>query len=140
MRMSETGQGPILVGRAHAELGAARYSVNIRAGRHDLIADEGPTLGGRDAGPSPFSIVLAGLGACTAITLRMYAERKNWPLSGLRVDLEYFRDSQAFRIERVLHIEGELDTEQRARLADIAERTPVTLALKAGASIITRLS
>jgi putative redox protein len=61
-------------------------------------------------------------------------------LSGLRVDLEYFRDSQAFRIERVLHIEGELDTEQRARLADIAERTPVTLALKAGASIITRLS
>jgi putative redox protein len=135
--MSEKTGGTILVGRAHAKLAAARYAVNIRSGRHDLIADESVAAGGQDSGPSPFSIVLSGLGACTAITLRMYAERKNWPLGGLTVDLEYFRDEKSFRIERVLHIEGALDEEQRARLADIAERTPVTLALKAGATINT---
>ncbi len=135
--MSEKAAGTLLVGRAHAKLAATRYAVNIRSGHHDLVADESVAAGGQDAGPSPFGFVLAGLGACTAITLRMYAERKNWPLSGLAVDLEYFRDDKAFRIERVLHIEGALDEEQRARLADIAERTPVTLALKAGATINT---
>ena len=135
--MSEQPGGTLVVGRARAKLAAARYAVNIRAGHHDLVADESVSAGGADAGPPPFGFVLAGLGACTAITLRMYAERKNWPLSGLAVDLEYFRDGKAFRIERVLHIEGELDEEQRARLADIAERTPVTLALKAGATINT---
>ena len=135
--MSEKPDGTLLVARAHARLGAARYAVNIRAGHHDLIADESVSAGGADAGPAPFGFVLAGLGAWTAITLRMYAERKNWPLSGLAIDLEYFRDGKAFRIERVLHIEGALDEEQRARLADIAERTPVTLALKAGATINT---
>jgi len=135
--MSEKPDGTLLVARARAKLGAARYAVNIRAGHHDLIADESVSAGGADAGPSPFGYVLAGLGACTAITLRMYAERKNWPLSGLAIDLEYFRDGKAFRIERVLRIDGALDEEQRARLADIAERTPVTLALKAGATINT---
>ncbi len=68
----------------------------------------------------------------------MYAEHKDWKLTGLAVDLEYFRDDDKFRIERVLHIEGDLDAAQRARIADIAERTPVTLALKAGATINTR--
>src|SRR5579871_5959976 len=135
--MSEKPDGTLLVARARAKLGAARYAVNIRAGHHDLIDDESVSAGGADAGPSPFGYVLAGLGACTAITLRMYAERKNWPLSGLAIDLEYFRDGKAFRIERVLRIDGALDEEQRARLADIAERTPVTLALKAGATINT---
>lgn len=135
--MSEKTGAKILVGRAHAKLADARYSVNIRSGHHTLIADEPVAVGGQDAGPSPFSIVLAGLGACTAITLRMYAEHKKWPLSGLAVDLEYFRDDGAFRIERVLRIEGALDEEQRARLAEIAERTPVTLALKGGTTINT---
>jgi putative redox protein len=127
-----------LVGRASAKLAGARYRTDIRAGHHELVADEPVSGGGGDAGASPFALVLAGLGACTAITLRMYAERKNWPLTGLGVDLEYYRDGAAFRIERVLHIEGALDAEQRARLADIAERTPVTLALKAGTTINTR--
>jgi putative redox protein len=135
--MSETGTR--LVGRASAKLAAARYAVDIKAGHHALIGDEPVSGGGGDAGPSPFGLVLAGLGACTAITLRMYTERKEWTLSGLGVDLEYFRDGKDFRIERVLHIEGPLDETQRARLADIAERTPVTLALRAGATINTRL-
>jgi len=130
----------MLLARAAAKQAEARYSVNIRAGHHDLIGDEPVSVGGGDRGPSPFGLVLAGLAACTAITLRMYAERKNWPLSGLAVDLQYFRDDKSFRIERTLHVEGDLDAEQRARLADIAERTPVTLALKAGATIHTILS
>ncbi len=134
--MSEGGTR--LVARAGAKLAGARYRTDIRVGHHTLIADESVNAGGADAGPSPFGLVLAGLGACTAITLRMYAERKAWPLTGLSVDLEYYRDDKAFRIERVLHMEGALDETQRARLADIAERTPVTLALKAGATINTR--
>ncbi|HXC57438.1 MAG TPA: OsmC family protein [Rhizomicrobium sp.] len=138
--MSEQHGGTRLVGRARASLAAARYAVNIRAGHHDLVADESVAAGGADAGASPFTLVLAGLGACTAITLRMYAEHKTWPLTGLGVDLEYFRDDKTFRIERVLHIEGPLDDAQRARLADIAERTPVTLALRAGTTINTKLA
>ncbi len=136
--MSEQHEGTRLVARASAKLAEARYRTDIRAGHHGLIADESVAAGGADAGASPFGLVLAGLGACTAITLRMYAERKAWKLTGLTVDLEYYRDDKAFRVERVLHIEGDLDAEQRARLADIAERTPVTLALKAGTTINTR--
>jgi len=138
--MSEQQGGTRLVARAIAKLAQARYRTDIRAGHHDLIADESVPAGGADAGPAPFALVLAGLGACTAITLRMYAEHKDWKLTGLSVDLEYYRDDKAFRIERVLHIEGELDTAQRARLADIAERTPVTLALKAGNTINTKVA
>jgi putative redox protein len=131
--------GTRLVAHASAKLAEARYAVDIRTGHHSLTGDEPVSAGGGDTGPSPFGFVLAGLGACTAITLRMYAERKGWTISALTVDLEYFRDDDKFRVERVLHIEGALDDAQRARLADIAERTPVTLAIKAGAAINTKL-
>jgi putative redox protein len=139
--MSEQQTGTRLVARATAKIALSdpAYSTHIRSGHHDLVADEGKHGGGADAGPSPFGLVLSGLGACTAITLRMYAERKQWPLTNVTVEMDYFRDDKAFRIERVLRLEGSLDTEQRARLADIAERTPVTLALKAGATINTKL-
>lgn len=136
----EKDGGTRLVARATAKLAEARYHTDIQAGHHALIADEPVSAGGGDAGPSPFGYVLAGLGACTAITLRMYADRKSWPLTGLSVALEYYRDGAAFRVERVLHIEGALDETQRARLADIAERTPVTLALKTGTTINTRVA
>lgn len=138
--MSKEHTGSLIVARASAKQAKARYAVKIKAGHHDLVGDEPVSVGGGDAGPSPFGFVLAGLAACTAITLRMYAERKSWPLIGLAVELEYFREAETFRIERVLHLEGALDEQQRARLADIAERTPVTLALKTGATINTRLN
>ena len=137
--MSEQHAGPRLIAHASAKLAALRYRTDIKARHFELVADEPVSAGGADAGPRPFEFVLAGLGACTAITLRMYAEHKGWTLAGLSVDLDYFRDGDAFRIERVLHIEGELDETQRARLADIAERTPVTLALKAANTINTRI-
>jgi len=138
--MSEPQGGTRLIARASAKLAALRYRTDIKARHFELASDEPPSAGGADAGPRPFEFVLAGLGACTAITLRMYAERKSWPMTGLAVDLDYFRDGEAFRIERVLHIEGALDGAQRARLADIAERTPVTLALKAGNTVNTRIA
>ncbi|MEI9929091.1 MAG: OsmC family protein [Rhizomicrobium sp.] len=98
-----------------------------------------PKLGGADAGPAPYEYLLASLGACTAITLRMYAERKEWPLEALEVSLHYERKGDVQHIERTLHFTGALDEGQRTRLADIAERTPVTLTLKGGLAITTAL-
>ena len=120
---------------AKASIGATNYLVAIVAGHHQLIADEPAKLGGQDAGPAPFELLCSALCACTAITLRMYAERKQWPLTAVRVDA-HFKEGA---ITRVLSLDGELDKEQRARLADIAERTPVTLTLKQGLSITTTL-
>ena len=73
------------------------------------------------------------------MTLKMYAERKGWPLEALEVDLAYLKADDATRIDRRLSLEGPLDADQRARLADIAERTPVTLTLKGGVEIVTHL-
>jgi putative redox protein len=125
---------------AQASIGETAYAVTIAAGSHGLIADEGPALGGRDAGPAPYDLLLASLGACTAITLKMYAERKSWPLAAARVGLRFIRQDDAQRIERTLTLDGALTDEQRARLADIAERTPVTLTLKGGLPIHTTLA
>ena len=122
-----------------AHIGRDTYRTEIEVSGHKLVADEPPALGGANAGPAPYDLILAGLGACTAITLRMYADRKDWPLESLDVGLRTVRGEQGLRIERTLTIVG-LDDEQRARLADIAERTPVTLTLKDGLPIHTTLA
>jgi putative redox protein len=132
-------QGTTVVAKAKASIGETNYAVAVKAGHHALTADEGPALGGRDAGPAPFELLLSSLGACTAITLRMYAGRKGWPVDAVEVDLRYLRTGDEARIERLLSIKGALSDEQRARMADIAERTPVTLAIKGGVAIRTEL-
>ena len=124
---------------AVARIGRDRYRTEIAMGAHRLVADEPPALGGQAAGPAPYDLLLASLGACTAITLRMYADRKAWPLETVEVGLRLTGGPDSRRIDRTLKIVG-LDAEQRTRLADIAERTPVTLTLKAGLPIDTRLS
>jgi len=121
------------------EADAARYVQKIQAGRHALLADEHAAVGGADEGPDPFQYVLSGLGACTSITLRMYAERKGWRLGAVTVSLRMFREATGIRVAREVTVGGELDEDQRARLADICERTPVTLALKGGIEIGTTL-
>ncbi len=121
-----------------ARIGKDRYRTEITVGGRDLVADEPPALGGQGAGFAPYDLLLASLGACTAITLRMYADRKGWPLESLEVGLR-LHGSDERRIDRTLAIVG-LDDEQRARMADIAERTPVTLTLKNGLPIDTRLA
>ena len=126
---------------ARGRISTTNYAVAITAGHHQLTADEPPALGGKDAGPAPFDLLCASLTACTAITLRMYAERKSWPLTNVEVGVHFTPPDKdkgrAASIERTLRFEGELDADQRARLADIAERTPVTLVLKAGIPIAT---
>jgi putative redox protein len=125
--------------RATASIGTTNYAVSIQAGHHPLTADESTELGGLDVGPAPYQLLCSALCACTAITLRMYAERKAWPLRGGQVDIRYIGEGADGAIARVLTLEGELDDAQRARLADIAERTPVTLTLKRGLAITTTL-
>ena len=101
-----------------------------------LLADEPRAIGGDDAGPDPYTLLLGALGACTAMTLQMYARRKGWPLHGLEVRLRHDRtyaddceqlgeDCRIERITRRLRLLGPLDDEQRARLQEIAARCPV---------------
>lgn len=126
-----------------SEPGGAHYATRIRVGRHHLYADEPVDAGGGDAGPTPHDYVLAGLGACTSITLRMVAERKGIPLEGVSVQLhrrklraEY---GEVTEIERVLTLEGELDDEQRQLLLDIADKCPVHRTLTGEIKVLTRL-
>jgi len=135
--MSNTDE--IKIAHVTAEIGAVAYKVSLAQGRHQLVADESKAMGGQDVGPSPFGLLLCSLGACTSITLKMYAERKGWPLESLVVDLRYFMQDKQGRIERVLRVSGDLSEEQRTRLANIAERTPVTLAIRGGVPIKTTL-
>jgi putative redox protein len=121
-----------------ATIGKDRYRTEIDVGGHRLVSDEPPALGGGAVGPAPYDLLLASLGACTAITLRMYADRKEWPLISVEVGLRLSGQHPDRRIDRTLKIAG-LDAEQSARLADIAERTPVTLTLKGGLPIDTTL-
>jgi len=126
-----------LIARGTARIGTVPYAVSIDTGHHALAADEPKALGGGGTAPGPFDLVLSGLGACTAITLRMYADRKQWPVLAIGVDLKILRNDDKFDVERVVTLEGELTAEQRQRFADIAERMPVTLALKSGMTIRT---
>lgn len=122
-----------------ARIGDIPWRTEIVVGGRSITADEPEALGGQGAGPAPYDLLLASLLACTAITLKMYAARKKWPLASLDVEARLTSSGDTRQIERTLHIVG-LDDEQRARLADIAERTPVTLTLKAGLPIETRLA
>jgi len=124
---------------ATATIGRDRYATSIDASGHAITADEPEKLGGANAGPAPYDLLLASLGACTAITLRMYADRKEWPLELLDVHLRLTGGADDRRIVRTIAPKG-LDAEQAARLADIAERTPVTLTLKSGIGIDTSLA
>ena len=112
------------------ENGQGRYQQTVIAGEHRLIADEPLSVGGADAGPAPIEFVMAGLGACTSMTLRMYAERKGLPLTRVQVDLRHEKIRTADqppvdRIERVITLEGDLTPEQRQRMLEIANKCPM---------------
>jgi putative redox protein len=131
---------PLLLGRVHARLDEVDYAVELQAGKHRLVGDEPASRGGGNAGPGPFSLLLSGLAACTAITLRMYAQRKGWRLTAVDVEAEIFREGEASHIDRRISLHGDLDPAQAARLLEVSEKTPVTLTLKGGVDIRTTLA
>jgi uncharacterized OsmC-like protein/alpha/beta superfamily hydrolase len=124
-----------------AETGAGKFQVDVRAGGQSFVADEPVAVGGLGFGPTPHQLVAAGLGACTAITLRMYADRKGWPVPRLRVAVthERHRDATPANVfTREIDLGGVADPEQRDRLLEIAGRCPVHRTLEAGSTVVTR--
>mgnify|MGYP002628000346 CR=1 FL=1 len=127
------------------------YRTAILANGHPLVADEPLSSGGTDTGPTPYDLLLAGLGACTSITLRMYADRKGWPVEAIIVHLDHSKihaedceecespSGKIDRIEREIELIGDLDDEQRARLLEIADKCPVHRTLHSEISVVTRL-
>ncbi len=116
------------------------HACHIKAGRHEFLADEPIPLGGEDTGPAPYQLLKAALGACTAMTLRMYADRKKWPLENVIVTLRHSRDANKQSVfERDIELIGDLNAEQRERLLEIADRCPVHKTLDHGATVLSKL-
>ena len=148
---AEAEEGPA-EGVVVEETRDGRFQQSVRTGRHHLIADEPVSVGGTDTGPGPYELVLAGLGACTAMTLRMYADRKKVPLDRVRVrlahDKVYVDDCAACedeprkidRIDRVITVDGALSEAERARLLEIADRCPVHRTLEGEIRVVSRLA
>jgi putative redox protein len=114
------------------------YAQQIASGHHRLTADEPTSRGGSDSGPAPYELLLASLGACTSITLRMYAGRKGWELGKITVGLRYTEGpDQKGHIDRRLSFSKPISAEQSQRLAEIAEKSPVTRTLMAAVTIET---
>lgn len=133
------------------ETRTSKFQQTIRVGSHSLIADEPVKAGGLDTGPSPYDLLLAALGACTSMTLRLYADRKQLPLERTSVKLTHTRihaedcetcetkEGMLDRIDKEITVEGPLDADARARLLEIAEKCPVNRTLKSEIDIRGRI-
>jgi uncharacterized OsmC-like protein/alpha/beta superfamily hydrolase len=134
------------------ETGAGKFQQAIAIGPHRLLADEPVSAGGMDSGPTPYDLLLAGLGACTAMTVRLYADAKKLPLDRVEVSLRHekiyaadcaeceTKEGRVDRIERVVTLSGALDAAARARLLEIAGKCPVHRTLHAEVNVPTRLA
>jgi putative redox protein len=131
--------------------GLVKYAQTISVGPHNFQADEPSDIGGKDAGPNADELLMASLGACASITVQMYAERKQWPLQGVQIEVSYARvlaeDSSASgakiamvdQLEMVISFAGDLSEEQRNRLFEIANRCPIHRMLVSQVQIHSRL-
>ncbi len=134
------------------ETGEGRYAQRVVAGRHRMRADEPESVGGEDSGPGPYEYLLAALGACTSMTIRMYAERKQWPLERVSVRLRHkkihaddcadceTREGKIDWIDRDITLSGPLDQAQQDRLLEIADRCPVHRSLHSETKVASRIS
>jgi putative redox protein len=133
------------------ETKAGKFQQEITIGPHRLIADEPISVGGDDSGPSPYDLVAAALGACTAMTIRVYADQKKLPLDRVLVNLRHqkthasdcseceTKEGRIDRIERLIELEGPLDAAARAKLLEIADKCPVHRTLQHEIWVPTRL-
>ena len=129
---------------------AAGFAQKIQVGAHELSADEPVSYGGSDSGPSPYDLLLAALGACTSMTIGLYARKRGWPLEKITVSLRHSKihakdcddcETKEGRIDRMeveIHLDGALSAEQRAKLMEIAEKCPVHQTLTSEINIKTR--
>ena len=130
------------------ETGRGKFQESVRMGAHSLIADEPVSVGGLDSGPGPYDLLLASLGSCTAMTIRLYAARKQMKLSQVSVSLAHARvhgddashepTLELERITRDIRLDGDLSDEDRKRLMQIADRCPVHRTLTGKIEIVTK--
>lgn len=137
-----SAEAPLGEGVLVAETGLGRYQVAARAATGAFLVDEPVSVGGLGSGPTPYDLLSAALGSCTAITLRLYAERKGWPLERVQVSVRHHRASlkERDRFDRTILLEGPLDDAQRDRLLQIAEQCPVHRTFERGSDVVTVLS
>ena len=136
----------------HTHIGKTKYKVDMQAGPHQLVGDEPETNGGQDQGPDPYDYLLMSLGSCTAMTVRMYADHKEWPLEEVYVELLHDKvhaedcedcdkkKSKIDHIEKDVIVVGDLSEQQRDRLLEISERCPVHRTLKSDIKITSHIS
>jgi putative redox protein len=120
-----------------SETHQGKYQVEARVGDNSFLLDEPVAYGGLGSGPNPYNLLSAALGACTAMTVRLYADRKGWPLTNIRVAVRHGRPNLHARdtFEMDIALEGDLDEAQRARLMEISEHCPVHLTLANGSDV-----
>lgn len=126
----------------HIHIGEEKYATTLTAGNHEMISDEPESSGGKDKGPDPYDLLLMSLGSCTAITLRMYIERKEWQVDDIYVELRHFKDhaedcedcneksARIDKIEKEIIVNGDLDDDQLNRLLEISYKCPVNKTLQ----------
>lgn len=127
-----------------ADSGDGHFTQKVTGKTHTFIADAPVEKDGDDKGPSPYELLLAALGSCTSITIRMYAERKGWPLEKVSVKLRHSKEDDMGNvtldvITRDIKLEGALSEEQRARLLEIANKCPIHRTLGNNPRLLTRL-
>lgn len=123
------------------ETGLGAFQVEVKAGTSTFLMDEPVAAGGLGSGPNPYDLLSSAIGACTLMTIRLYARRKDWPLERARVKVTHYRDNLQTKDHFLREIEliGTIDLDQRARLLDIAMRCPVHLTMERGSIMETKL-
>jgi putative redox protein len=121
----------------HIHLAEKNYETVMTAGNHELISDEPEKMGGKDLGPDPYDYLLMSLGSCSVITMKMYADRKKWPVEDIYIELRHFKEhaedcmdcddprARIDKIEKEIIVKGDLSGEQREKLLEISKKCPV---------------